>query len=307
MRIVSTGPLFPPANELLRDVIVADDDEQLRELLGEADALIVRSGISVTRATLDAAPRLRVIGRTGVGFSEIDVSAATERGIPIVITPDAGAQAVAEGALALMLALGKRLPELDRAVREGRWRFRDEVELGDFEGATLGIVGYGKIGRRLAALARPFGMRVIAHDPYAADADVELVALKRLFGESNFVSLHAPLTAETRGLVYAGVLALARGAILVNLGRGALVRSLDDLLAALESGALTGVGLDVFDPEPPDPAHPLFRYPNVLLSPHALGMTPLARERIYREMSEGVLAVLRGERPRAVANPGVFS
>jgi phosphoglycerate dehydrogenase-like enzyme len=150
-------------------------------------------------------------------------------------------------------------------------------------------------------------MRVIAHDPYAADADVELVALKRLFGESNFVSLHAPLTAETRGLVYAGVLALARGAILVNLGRGALVRSLDDLLAALESGALTGVGLDVFDPEPPDPAHPLFRYPNVLLSPHALGMTPLARERIYREMSEGVLAVLRGERPRAVANPGVFS
>jgi D-3-phosphoglycerate dehydrogenase len=309
-RIVATGPVFPPAEEVLGEIAVAPSAEEdaLLPLMADAVALIARGDATVSARVIEAAPGLRVIARTGVGVERIDLDAATRRGIPVVIAPDGGAQAVAEGAVAMMLALAKQLPTLDRAVREGRWSARDEVELGDLEGSTVGIVGLGRIGRRLAGLVEPFGARVLAYDPHVADGSgVELVDLPTLFGESDFVSLNAPLTDETRGLVNADLLALARGAVFVNLGRGGLVRSLDDLLAALESGSLAAVGLDVFDPEPPDPAHPLFRHPRVLLSPHALGLSRRARRRIFEEVSEGVAAVLEGGRAPALANPEVQS
>jgi phosphoglycerate dehydrogenase-like enzyme len=206
-----------------------------------------------------------------------------------------------------MLALAKDLGALDRAVREGRWEARDELDLRDLGGSTVGIVGLGRIGRRVASFVQALGARVLTYDPYVeAPDDIELVELETLFGESDFISLHAPLTPETRGLVDARVLALARGALLVNLGRGALISSLDELLVALESGALRGVGLDVFDPEPPDPNHPLFRHPRVLLSPHALGLSRQARRQLFTEVAEGIAAVLRGERPRVVANPEIY-
>jgi D-3-phosphoglycerate dehydrogenase / 2-oxoglutarate reductase len=270
------------------------------------EVLIARGGTIVDAEVLAAAPKLRVIGRSGVGVDEIDVAEATRRGIPVVVTPNANADAVASGALALLLALAKRLPELDRAVKEGRWAARDTVELGDLDGGTLGIVGFGRIGRRLARLVEPFEMRVVVCDPYADDAP-ELVDLRTLFRESDFVSLHAPLTPETRAMVGAELLAQAKpGLLLVNLARGALVRSLDDLLGALESGRLGGVGLDVFDPEPPDVSHSLFRHPRVLCSPHALWRTRRALDATFRELSEGVLAVLRGEPWPAVANPEVY-
>jgi D-3-phosphoglycerate dehydrogenase len=303
--VVSTGPVAPPAEEILGPIAVVGPGE-LEAELADADALIVRGGHKVTSELLDAAPRLRAIGRSGVGIDNVDVEAATRRGIPVVITPEAGAQAVAEGALALMLSLAKQLPALDAAVREGAWALRDELEIRDLEGATLGIVGLGRIGRRLAALAEPFGVRLLAHDPFVAAPGIELVDLPALFGESDFISVHAPLTAETEGLIDAELLSLARGAVLVNMSRGRLVRSLDDLLGALESGALWAVGLDVFDPEPPDRAHPLFRHPRVLLSPHALGLSARARRQIFEEVAEGIAAVLRGERPAAVANPDLY-
>jgi D-3-phosphoglycerate dehydrogenase / 2-oxoglutarate reductase len=192
-------------------------------------------------------------------------------------------------------------------VKDGNWSARDEVDLWDIGGATVGVVGLGRIGRRVATLVQALGARVLAYDPFVeASDDVELVELDTLFGESDYISLHAPLTPETRGLVDARLLALARGAVLVNLGRGGLISSLDDLLAALESGALCGIGLDVFDPEPPDPSHPLFDHPRVLLSPHALGLTRQARRQLFTEMAEGVAAALRGERPPAVANPEIY-
>ncbi|MDQ3822686.1 MAG: oxidoreductase, partial [Actinomycetota bacterium] len=219
----------------------------------------------------------------------------------------AGADSVAEGALAFMLALAKDLNALDLAVREGRWAARDELDLWDVGGTTVGIVGFGRIGRRVAALAHVLGARVLAYDPYVAPPDdVELVELETLFGESDYITLHAPLTAETRGLVDASLLALARGAVLVNLGRGALVSSLDDLQAALESGALCGIGLDVFEPEPPDPDHPLFDHPRVLLSPHAFGLSRRARRQAFTEVAEAIAAVFAGGRPRAVANPEIY-
>lgn len=314
MRIIATGPIAPPTEEILGElgeIVVApsSDEAMLLPLVADAVALIVRGGNRVSARLIEAAPALRVIGRTGVGFDEIDMEAANRRRIPVVITPNANAQAVAEGALAMLLCLVKGIVELDRLVREGRWSERDQADVRDLEGATVGIVGFGRIGRRLAELVRPFGTRVLAFDPYIESAvEVEFVELETLFWESDYISLHAPLTPETRGMVDADLLALAGpGAILVNLARGGLVRSLDDLLGALESGALHAVGLDVFDPEPPDLSHPLFRHPRVLLSPHALGMSRLAKRRIFEEMSLGIAAVLRGDRAESVANPEIYA
>jgi phosphoglycerate dehydrogenase-like enzyme len=301
--IVATGPVPQFAEELLGPIVVAAPGE-LESLLPEAEVLIARGGTTVTAATIAAAPRLRVIARSGVGFSEVDVEAATRRGIPVVLAPTAGAPAVAEGALALVLALAKRLPELDRAVKEGRWAERDHADVRDLHGAALGILGFGRIGRRLEALAAPFEMRVRFFDPYVAGS----VTLTELFAESEVVSIHAPLTEETRGIVDARLLERARpGLLLVNVARGALVRAPDDLLAALESGRLGGVGLDVFEPEPPDTSHPLFAHPRVLCTPHALWRTPRALEGIFREMGEGVLAALRGDRPAGLANPELYA
>jgi len=301
--ILATGPVPSVARALLGEIVVAGPGK-LDALLPQAEVLIVRGGTYVSAEMLAAAPRLRVIGRSGVGFSEVDVAAATARGIPVVLAGAAGARAVAEGALTLALALLKRLPELDEAVHSGRWEQRDAVEIRDLAGATLGVVGFGRIGRELSGLAGPLGLDTVFHDPYVDGS----IPLEELFARADVVSLHAPLTEETRGLVGPALLGAAKpGLILVNLARGGLVSSLDDLLAGLESGGLGGVGLDVFDPEPPDPAHPLFRHPRVLCSPHALWRTPSALDGIFREMAEGVLAALAGDRPAAVANPELYA
>ncbi len=296
--IVATGPIHPVAEEILGPIVVARD---WRSLLGDTEALIVRGDASVRAEDLARAPKLRVIGRSGVGVDRVDVAAAAARGIPVVVTPGANARAVAEGALTLILAVVKRLPELERAVRSGDWEARDRLEIRDLDGAALGLVGYGRIGRELGELGRALGMHVLAHDPLVAEATTPL---ETLFERSDVVSLHAPLTDETRGLVGPALLARGKpGLVLVNTARGALVSSLDDLLDALDRGPLGGVGLDVFDDEPPDPSHPIFVHPRVVATPHALGQTTGAREAVFRAMAEGVAAALRGEQPAHVALP----
>lgn len=293
--ILATGPVHPVAEEILGPIVVGD----WRALLAEAEALIVRGDASVTAGDLASAPKLRVLGRSGVGVDRVDVEAARARGIPVVVTPGANARAVAEGALTLALALLKRLPELGAAVHGRDWDARDRLELRDAAGATAGVVGYGRIGREFADLARAIGMHVLAHDPLVDEASTPLDAL---FENADVVSLHVPLTDETRGLVGPELLARAKpGLVLVNTARGALVTSHDDLLVALEDGRLGGVGLDVFEEEPPDPKHRLFAHPRVLVTPHALGQTVGAREAVFRAMAEGVAAVLRGEQPQHVA------
>jgi phosphoglycerate dehydrogenase-like enzyme len=293
--IVATGPVHPVSEEILGEIVVGD----WRAHLGEADALIVRGDAVVTADDIAAAPHLRVIGRSGIGVDNVDLDAARARGIPVVVAPGAGARAVAEGAFALAVALLKRLSELDRATREGEWSFRDRADVRDISGSTLGIVGYGRIGRELAELARAAGMQVVAHDPYVEEANTPL---ETIFENADVVSLHVPLDDSTRGLVGPDLLARAKpGLILVNTARGGLVSSHEDLLAALESGRLGGVGLDVFADEPPDPEQPLFDHPRVLVSPHALGLTRASREAVFRMMAEGVAAVLRGEPAQHVA------
>ena len=253
--------------------------------LAVAAGAIARADAVVDAAFLDRAPRLRVVARTGVGVDLVDLEAASARGITVVVTPGSGTRAVAEGVLAMALHLVKRLGPLTGLVRDGRWAERGRVPVGDLDGATIGIVGYGRIGRRVGELAGAFGMRVLAHDPFSPPPpEVGCPDLGALAEASDVVTLHAPLTDQTRHLV----------------GRGALL-DLDAALAALEAGRLAGVGLDVFDPEPP-PHHPLFDHTDVVLTPHLMGLTRRATAATFADAAQGVVDVLAGRRPAAVAN-----
>ncbi len=249
--VVALGPVDPA---LVCDVLdghcrfVPDPDQA--ELATAAGA-IVRAGARVDEALLRRAPELRVIARTGVGVDLVDVPAATARGIAVVITPGAGSAAVAEGAIGMALHLVKRFGPLTALVRDGRWAERGTVGVGDLDGATLGMVGYGRIGRRTADLAAAFGMRILAYDPVSEPpAGLRCADLGDLAARSDVITLHLPLTDQTRHLVNDAFLARVKpGAVLVNCSRGGLVDA-DAVWRALTVGRLSGVGLDVFDPEP---------------------------------------------------------
>jgi D-3-phosphoglycerate dehydrogenase / 2-oxoglutarate reductase len=293
-----TGHL-PPDARFVADPGAAD--------MHDAAGAIVRADAVVDAAMLDRMPNLRVLARTGVGVDRVDVDEATRRGIAVVITPGAGTHAVAEGALAMILHLVKRLRETTECVARGRWADRGAITVGDLDGATIGIVGYGRIGRRVAQLARAFGMTVLAHDPYlapAADGDgagVELVGLDELRSRSQVVTLHLPLTPATRHLVDPAFLAaMPVGSILVNCGRGGLL-DLDAAAHALADGRLAGLGLDVFDPEPPT-HHPVFDRTDVVLSPHLMGLSVGGTRATFTAAAQGVADVLAGRRPAALAN-----
>ncbi len=280
--------------------------------IGDAVALIVRGPAPITARVMDAAPGLRVIGRTGVGYDKVDIAAATARSIAVVNTPVVGARAVGEAAIGFMLALCKRFAFWDRELKRGNWDSRYTDQGGDLDGQTLGIVGLGNIGAVVAVMAQPFAMTVIAHDPYvspghAAALGVELVPMDELMARADFVSLHCPQTEETRGMIDRRRLALMKpGSYLVNLARGGVIESLDLLDEMLGNGHLAGVALDVFDPAPPDVAHPLFARDNVIASPHAIATSAGAMKRIFRAMSDDMAAVLDGRRPRNIVNPEVL-
>lgn len=272
--------------------------------LAVAEGAIVRADAVVDAAFLDRTPRMRVLARTGVGTDLVDLDTATARGIAVVVTPGSGTRAVAEGVIAHALTLVKRLAPLTALVSGARWSERDAGgPVGDLDGATIGIIGYGRIGRRVGELAAAFGMRVLAHDPFAPPpADVACGHLDELVAASDVLTLHVPLTEQNHHLVDARFLARTRpGAVLVNCGRGGLL-DLDAALAALESGQLSGVGLDVFETEPPE-HHPIFDHPGVSLTPHLMGMTRRAAAATFVDAAQGVADVLAGRRPAAVANP----
>jgi D-3-phosphoglycerate dehydrogenase len=272
--------------------------------LSVAAGAIVRADARVDQALLRKAPRLRVVARTGVGVDLVDVPAATARGIAVVITPGAGATAVAEGAIGMALHLVKRFGPLTALVRDGRWAQRGAVPVGDLDGATLGVIGYGRIGRRTADLAAAFGMRILAYDPFSEPpAGIRCADLGDLAARSDVISLHLPLTGQTRHLIGDAFLARVRpGAVLVNCARGGLIDT-DAVWRALADGLLSGVGLDVFDPEPPG-RHPLYSHPGVVLTPHLMGLTRRATAATYAAAARGILDVISGREPAAVANPG---
>jgi phosphoglycerate dehydrogenase-like enzyme len=312
VRIVATAPVPDVALQLfeeLGDVVVAEPPD--RALIASADVLIVRS-TSVDEELLGQASRLRAIVRTGAGLDKIDVAAASRRRVPVLYAPDAGTRPVAEGTLALILAASKRLGELQAVLAEGRWDERYAYVPRDVAGATLGIVGLGRIGSAVARLAQAIGMLVIAYEPYpdaSADADlpVRTVGLGRLFEESDVISLHCSLNESTRGLIDRSLLASAKpGAILVNASRGGLVTDDALLVEALDRGWLSAVGVDVFTNEPPDPTDPLVSHPRVVCTPHTVGLTQAWNERVFGSLARDLGLLLAGERPVNLANPEAF-
>lgn len=265
-------------------------------------------------ARMDRAPRLQVLSRLGVGYDNIDVAAATERGIVVCYAPDAPTISTAEHALALLFAVVKDIPVADARVRTGRWHATFWTRKGlELRGKTLGLVGVGRIGAQVATAMKAVGMRVVAFDPYlpaarAVELGVDLApSLEALLGQSDVVSLHVPVTPETRGLIDAQRLAqMKRGAFLVNSARGALIDEAA-LVDALRSGHLAGAGLDVFRQEPIQPDHALLALDNVVLTDHIASLTWDGHYRIYETGIRHALQVLRGEMPAATLNPEVWS
>ena len=286
--------------------------EGLMREIAPAIALVVRGQVQITAALMDAAPNLKVIGRTGVGYDTVDIEAATARGIAVVYTPGAGARAVAEAAFAFMLALCKMIAHWDHETKKGNWQARIASQGTDLDQKTLGIIGLGRIGQIVAKMAKPFEMNVVAYDPYLDPAvaralEVKLIDLDTLMAQADFVTLHCPQNDETMGLINrARLKQMKPGAFLINLARGGVIESLDPIYEMLVSGHLRGAALDVFLVEPPDHTHPIFGLQNCLVSPHAMATSEGAMRRIYESMANDMTAILAGNNPHYVVNPEVL-
>jgi D-3-phosphoglycerate dehydrogenase len=281
--------------------------------LGEAQAIIAGSGIYYNDEVMTQAPHLRVISRTGIGLDNVDVAAATARGIAVCNAPDAPTIATAEHAVALMFAVAKQLKGFDRTLAgQERPNFFEQSRNLELYGACLGLVGLGRIGSHVAKSAHALGMTVIAYDPFVtAEKAVALgvtmkPTLEAVLGEADVVSLHLPLTPETQRLINADRLAQMKpGAVFINVARGGLVDE-EALYQALESGQLLGAGLDVFAVEPPPPNHPLVGRQDVIVTPHIASSTIVGKRRLWTAGVMNALQVLRGERPAHLVNPEVW-
>jgi len=257
----------------------------------DADALIVRSATKVTSELLGQALRLRVIGRAGVGVDNVDLDAATQRGVVVMNTPGGNAVSVAEHTMALILALARHLPHADISLKQGRWE-KKKLQGTEVRGKTLGLVGLGRVGGEVARLAQAFGMSTVAYDPYvsskiAGEQNVTLGSLEEVLKAADYISLHASLTPATQHIINSKTLALTQpGVHIVNCARGELVNEAD-LLAALESGQVGGAGLDVFEKEPPRDGK-LVVHPNVIATPHIAGSTEEAQETVGIRIAEQV-------------------
>jgi D-3-phosphoglycerate dehydrogenase len=281
-------------------------EPELAPLLADVDALIVRSETKVTASLMDAAPRLAVIGRAGVGVDNIDVAAATERGIYVVNAPLGNIVAAAEHTIALALALLRKIPQADRSVRAGEWT-RSKLIGRELRGKTLGLVGIGRVGSEVARRAAAFEMKVIAHDPFATEASAraagaQLVELDELFARADVISLHTPLTKQTAGLINATTLARFKPtAILVNASRGEVVDA-GALADALAAGTIAGAALDVYAPEPLAADSPLRGAPHTVLTPHIAGSTAEAQVNVAVEVTKQILDILDGKPARYAVN-----
>lgn len=284
-------------------------EEDILSHARDADAIIAVGG-PFTRKVFQGLRRCKVVVRTGVGVDTVDIPAATEAGIAVVNVPDLWTREVATHALALLLAMVRKLGDLDRAVRENRWRSAIEPPVHHLYGQVLGIVGLGRIGRAFARRARGFEFRIIACDPYIPRSifeqeGVEPVSFPDLLRQSDFVSIHTPLTAETRHMFNETTLRLMKpSAILVNTARGPVIEE-KALIRALREGWIAGAALDVLEQEPPSPDNPLLKMPNVLLSPHAAYYSDKAVAALPRRCAEEVVRVLQGRMPLHLVNPAV--
>lgn len=263
---------------------------ELRDALNDCEGLVVRSETKVTAELLDAAPSLRVVGRAGVGVDNIDVLAATVRGVVVMNAPDGNTITTAEHTLALLIAMARRLPQANSSLKAGRWDRKAFVGT-ELQGKTLGIIGLGRIGRVVANRARAFGMNIVAYDPFIApeqarDTQIELAALDDVFMRADFLTVHTPLTTETRGIVSDSAFAkMKKGVRIINCARGGLIDE-TALLKAIKSGVVAGAALDVFAEEPPAIDNPLLSLEEVIATPHLGASTAEAQEGVAFTVAE---------------------
>jgi glyoxylate reductase len=282
-----------------------------RELLGLLDSAdAVLAGMDQYSAAVFDSPeaaRLKIISRWGVGYDAVDLRAATERGIVVTYTPGMTDEAVADYTFALLLAMARRVVEGNLSLRDGLWLLHWGHDL---NGKTLGILGFGRIGGAVAKRARGFGLRLLAHDPHprpaVADGDVQFVSLDELLAQSDFLTLHAALTPQTRGLIGENQLRHMKSeAYLINTARGGLIDEAA-LVRALREGWIAGAALDVFAEEPLPHGHPLFGAPNLLLSPHQAVSSLETGERISQVAAQAIIDLMNGQKPKLLLNPEVF-
>jgi D-3-phosphoglycerate dehydrogenase / 2-oxoglutarate reductase len=295
------------------EIMAQPAEPDILALAPTADAIIVRT-TKLTAAAIDAAPKLKIVSRHGVGYDNVDMAALDRRRIPLTLVGNVNALPVAEHTLFMMLSLAKRGIAYDRATRNGDWKLRDSFGATELAGKTLLLLGFGRIGHEVARRARAFGMTVLAYDPYVRDAAmfaarVQPVAkLAEAIAQADFISVHLPMTAETKGIIGAQQFAaMKKTAIVISTARGGLVDEAA-LADALKSGQIRAAGLDVFVDEPPAPNDPLLRLDNLLLSPHIAGLTEECAMRMAEVSARNALAGLDGRvDPELVVNKHVLN
>lgn len=301
MKILVAEPLAPAGIDLLKsqpgwDIVVSDPKGYVNHL-ADCDALLVRSAVKVKKDVLEKAPKLRVIGRAGVGVDNVDVNAATAAGVLVMNTPGGNAVSVAEHTLGLMLAMARFIPQANASTKSGHWE-KKKFMGHELRGKTLGVVGLGSIGREVVKRARGFEMKILAHDPFvsptsAADLDLSLVPLDELFEQSDYITLHVALTTETHGLINdVSIAKMKNGVRIVNCARGELIDP-EALRRGVESGKIVGAALDVFQVEPPAAGDALLALEPVLATPHIGGSTEEAQEIVGVRIVEQVIGYLK--------------
>ncbi|PKP61760.1 3-phosphoglycerate dehydrogenase [Candidatus Atribacteria bacterium HGW-Atribacteria-1] len=286
-------------------------EDDILEGAKDSQAIIIRSQGYLTRRIIEGCPFLKCIGRYGVGVDNIDVETANHLMIPIVYAPKVNSKAVAEHTIMLMLAISRKLPLLNRLMREGKWTELRELEFHSLSEKVLGIVGIGTIGSEVAKLAHAFGMKVLGFDSYLSyeqlkGRDVSPVDKESLLSESDIISLHLPLNASTKHFIGRKEFGLMKpGVILINTSRGAIVNE-KTLVEALREGRILAAGLDVFEEEPLRKDSPLLQLENVVVTPHSAGLTEDVLQKLAIMVCKGVVRVLRGELPENIFNKDIF-
>lgn len=281
------------------------ETEHIKKMVSDVSGIMLRTNIQVTREIIEAAPLLKIISRTGAGVDNVDIAAASERGILVCNAPGVNSISVAEHTLALILAMAKQLKVIDEAVREGNWKIRYSSKAGDLEGKTLGLVGLGQIGSLLAEKARlAFHMNIIAYDPYIKQAEhITLTSnIEDVFRQSDFVSIHVPHTKETHHLVGERLLGMMKSSsYLVNTSRGTVVDE-KALIQALEQNHISGAALDVFEEEPPALKNPLLKMNNVITTAHTAGLNRDCERKLAIQAAQAIVDYFQDKEPEFIYN-----
>lgn len=316
-RVLVSDPIAPEGIAILKQVADVDvktglPKEELANIIGEYDALAVRSETKVTAEILEKATKLKIIGRAGVGVDNIDVPKATERGVLVVNSPEGNTMAAAELTVAMLLALARNIPQADATMRQGEWK-RSKFMGSEIYGKTLGVIGLGKIGREVAKRLQSFEMKVIGYDPYlkpeqAEALGIRLVDLPTLYKESDYITVHVPKTKETAGMIAAEQIATMKPTVrLINVARGGIIDEAA-LAEAAKSGRIAGAAIDVFSVEPAAADNPLLNIPNIVTTPHLGASTEEAQVNVAIDIAEQIADVLGGKPARAAVNmPSVSS